>query len=164
MIQRPQSILLLLVIVALLTTTRLPMWSKQERDSPYAAAKVTYVISTWSFAAHVQGSPVRRTYFPYGLVGGLSLLVAGFATYALCSYENRAKQLKIGLLNSVVMGVMLGVLLCLILQKDRCLLPALCGNYRAGLGFFVMALVCNLWANVLIRKDERLVQAADRIR
>ena len=152
MIQRFRFALLQQAILFLLMAMvpMIGMWGKQEEDVLYFEAEASYSINVWSFTEQAYGEPVRVEFFPYSLVGYLALLAVGIAVYELYGCNgNRAKQLKIGLLNSVVMGVMFGILLYLILQKDRCLLPELRGDYLRCIELPVMALVCNLLANVL---------------
>ena len=166
MIQRPQTILLLVVFVSLLITTQCPMWYKSgEPDRPYAEAEKAYCITSWGFEElGPAGGLVNSAAFPYALVGWLALLAAGIAAYEVSRFKNRTMQLHLGLLNTLLIAVMIGLLAYLTVQKDKYLLPDVSGHYTLGPVFPVLALVSNLLANYCIRKDEKLVRAADRMR
>ena len=158
MIQRLQSVFLLSIIAALLTTTLVPIWTKIDTAT-------TYLINTWCFqAVNAAGEPMNRVLFPYALVGLLSFMAVGMATYELFRYDNRGLQLKLGMLNTLVMIVLLGLTLYLARQQEAQLLPAVPGKYQPGFFLLIVAMISNLLANHFIRKDEKLVRSADRMR
>ncbi len=138
MIQRPQSIFLLMVISALLAVARI------------STACVR--------AVGVADIPFGRIFLSWLFTGLLSLVATGIAMYALLRYDRRRLQLRLGVLNAFVLAILLGLSLYLLIQgqKDTQIL--------VGLLLPAVALVSNLLANHYIRKDEKLVKNADRIR
>ena len=107
---------------------------------------------------------MNRVLFPYALVGLLSFVAVGMATYELFRYDNRGLQLQLGVLNTLVMIVLIGLALYLARQKEAQLLPAVPGKYQPGFFLLIVAMISNLGANHFIRKDEKLVKSADRMR
>jgi len=166
MIQRPQSICLLIAIVFLLITTITPaIWSKSEDTSkPYFEVEKHYQITPWAFEDLSYGDVVGGKRYPYNLVGSFILLAAILAIYELLSYKRRTRQLKIGLLNTLLIAVSIGLMLYLTTQKDHHLLPHISGKYLPAFWFPFIALFSNWLASHLIRKDEKLVQDSERMR
>ncbi len=170
MIQRPQTILLLVVITSLLiAATPLPIWYKAEEPDQlyFESKKSTYSLTPWAFEAY-RGYRYSSTSFPYALVGWLTLLTLGLAIYEVSSFKNRTRQLKLGRLNTWLIVVMIGLRVYFILQKEKYVLPDMPGSGYRSWGIFptlpVIALVSNLMANYFIRKDAKLVRSADRMR
>ncbi|HAN49510.1 MAG TPA: hypothetical protein DCQ08_00445 [Amoebophilaceae bacterium] len=138
MIQRPQSIFLLMVISALLA--------------------VVLISAACVRAVGAAGIPFGRIFLPWLFAGLLSLIATGIAMYALLRYDRRRLQLRLGILNAYVLVILLGLSLYLSTQRQKetqllmsCLLLAI-------------ALASNLLANRCIRKDEKLVKFSERMR
>ncbi|MEM9417226.1 MAG: DUF4293 domain-containing protein [Bacteroidota bacterium] len=153
MIQRPQSIFLLIVIIALLVATALPIWTQ-------AGA---YHLSAWQLQEVNTGDALLHR-MPYVLLGVCCWLAAIVAAYALFRYDNRGLQLKLGMLNNLLILAILMSTLYLTRQKAALLLASVPGKYRIGFFLLIKALGSNLLANYFIRKDEKLVRSADRMR
>ena len=153
MIQRIQSIFLLIVALALLTATTVPIWSQ-------AGA---FHLSVWQLQEiNITGELTHR--MPYALLGVCCWLAAIVALYELFRYDNRGLQLRIGTLNNLFVLVMLFSILYLTRQKAALSLVNAPGKYHLGFFLLIIALAGNLLANHFIRKDERLVRSADRMR
>lgn len=157
MLQRPQSILLLVVIIALLLMTLLPIWTKQS---------ICYNMLAWCFPTTSSGgNSIKNFYFHCTSIGCLSLTAAGIAAYALCRYDNRVVQLKLGILNALMMIVLLGYLLYLTIPQDNQWVTNVpLRQHSLGFLLLAVALFSNLLANRCIRKDEKLVRSAERMR
>ncbi len=165
MIQRPQSLCLLVVNTALLIPLFFPLWCKQAQDVPYFYAEKTYYIHAWFLGEQSFGTGTYAIqWFPYCLVGLFFLLAVAIATYELIRYDNRALQIKLGIFNTAVIAVSIGLLLYLTLQEEKHLLPSVAGEYLRLSFLPAIALVSNLLANYFIKKDEALVKAANRMR
>lgn len=153
MIQRPQSIFLLVMIITLLTATIVPIWTQ-------AGA---YHLSAWQLQqVSDTGELLHR--MPYALLGVCCWLAAIIALYELFRYDNRGLQLKLGTLNNLLVLAMLISILYLTRQKAALLLVSAPGKYQAGFFLLIIALASNLLANHFIKKDEKLVRSADRMR
>lgn len=161
--QRPQSIFLLSVIISLVLAMIVPIWHKQEGEKTYLESEKTYCLNAWSMQEISYGKPVHTTQFPYACIGWISLFAVGIATYELCRYDDRVMQIKLGTLNALVMIMLLGCVL-VTTQQEEYLPLAVPGRYQPGFFLLVVALASNILANRYLKKDDKLVRAADRIR
>ncbi|MCU0318031.1 MAG: DUF4293 domain-containing protein [Amoebophilaceae bacterium] len=124
MLQRPQSIFLLVTVMALLIMIWAPVWPKEE---------VGVQLGSW-----------------------LCHIALGIAVYALISYRNRRLQVRLGLYNTLILIGLMGFTYYPVTQQ-------------AAKGFLIcslptIAFASNLLASWYIRKDERLIKDAARIR
>jgi Domain of unknown function (DUF4293) len=162
MIQRPQSIFLLIVIISLVMTMVVPIWHEQE--GMHHTSQKTYRIDAWSLQEVSYGKSVRASQFPYAIIGWLSLIAVGIAVYALFKYNDRGVQIKLGTLNTLAMIVLLGCMLRFTTQQEAHLPLEIPGKYQPGFLSIVVALANNLLASHYIRRDDKLVRESDRIR
>lgn len=158
MIQRPQSIFLLLVIICeLVVLGGASIWSKTNFDGN----EVLVNIQTWVHT--VNGKTVKEGthYLLMALLAGSTLLTAGI----LFSYKNRLRQMLMGLINSMLIAGTIGYAFYIIFKEAIPLFDsAQNGKYALGFYALVVALLGNMIANRLIRKDEMLVRSSDRMR
>ena len=129
MIQRPQSVLLLIVIGTLLVVGFMGVVHVQAVDT----------------AARPLGHMMLL------LASVLSLLAAGIAAYALLRYDNRELQYRLVSLNFWFIILLIGLTMYLPM-------------YTIASPLCIVAFLSNGLANRYIKKDDRLVRAADRIR
>ena len=101
-------------------------------------------------------------YFPYALCAILAIAAATVAIIEIGKFENRLLQLKLGALNSLLMAGALGSAVYFAIQQIK--LNQIAGQYEFGMWLPAIAMVSNLIANRFIRRDEKLVKDADRIR
>ncbi len=160
MLQRPQSVCLLAIVTTMIAMALLPIWVKSDTATVHF-----YVMNAWCFRKiGSEGKLLNVVYFPYALVGILALTSAGIAAYEVFKYDNRATQLKLGLLNALVLIATVGLLLYMIIQQEKHLLPEVSGKYKLGFLLPAIALASNLLANRFIQKDEKLVRSTNRMR
>ena len=131
MIQRPQSIFLLIVISALLA--------------------LAFISTERGQAADVLEVSSGNIFLPYLLMSMLSLIAAGVAMCVLLRYNHRGLQHRLGILNTLLMVVLMGLAIYFAMQNTALLLCA-------------VASVSNWLANYYIRKDEKLIKSAERMR
>lgn len=131
MIQRLQSVFLLIVIGTLLVV---------------GFTSVVHVQ-----AVDTAGIPPGRMMLFLLAASVLSLLAAGIAVYALLRYDNRELQYRLGSLNFWFIALLIGL---------TTYLP----TYPIALPLCIVAFLSNGLANRYIKKDDRLVRAADSIR
>ena len=146
--QRIQTVFLGIAILALLAGLVFPIWSTETKGDVLTAFY------------YLKGDHYQ--YSPYSLT---AILVIGSATLALIEitkYKNRLTQMKIGALNSLFLVAAVGSAVWFATQLIKALQTG--GQYGAGLWALGIAVFCNLVANRFIRKDERLVRDADRLR
>ena len=160
MIQRVQSIFLGLVALLMALVAGFNYWQKAAMDG---TSKI--YLNAIGRAIMEKGEPqANLEYFPYTFVAVLALLSCGIAVYELFQYKNRLLQLKLGAFNSLFMGGVLVLMVVFINQNEDVIDAGRRVMPRIGFYFPVGAMICNIIANRFIRKDEKLVRSADRMR
>lgn len=160
MIQRIQTIFLLLSSFGMILFLFLPVWMKLDPVS----GEVYMVFSTYLLHQTDADSASQLTYLPYAYSGGVAVLTVIISWIEIFKYKNRLTQIKLGTLNSLLMTGSLVYLVYLTYKAQEVLLPAVLGEYKLGLFMPAIALILNSMANRFIRKDEKLVRSVDRIR
>ncbi|MCU0450922.1 MAG: DUF4293 domain-containing protein [Bernardetiaceae bacterium] len=157
MIQRIQTVFLFLVMVALVLMLFFPLWQKQQAATQQMA-EFTVLSLTHQKAGQ---TVVAKNTIYLAIMAGVGMVLAAMSLF---SYKNRHLQVRINLLNTLVLAVMLLAAAFLSLQGEKFFEPAVRGQY--GLGFYMpgLALVFNALATRFIRRDEALVRSADRLR
>ena len=145
MIQRIQSIFLLLAGAAMLGTFGVPFATSATAGTGFLADQLYNVLD----------HPVLMVLA--GLGGALALL-------AIFLYNNRPLQVRLGYL-TIVMSILLPVVAFLLVflepaQKEQSAL------YEDGLGIYlpILALILSILAIRFIKKDDKLVRSMDRLR
>lgn len=163
MIQRVQSIFLFGVAACMIGMMSFSIWYKSDSEKnekvELTAFKYFHLkedIETGEIAVITEG----QTFY----IAILAILAAGVALYSIFKYDNRLLQMKLGALNSLFMGGAMGLIVYHIYQAERIIAPLQQGNFWYGFYFGVSALFMNLLSNRFIRRDEKLVRSADRIR
>jgi hypothetical protein len=156
MIQRIQTIFMAIVALAMFSMLFLPVWAKQ-------ADGQTVVLDAMGLLHTQDGQVVSQTNTMY--IGALALAIAAISIGSILSYKSRPKQLKMNLLNALLMFGLAAVNAYWVFSGGRHLFaPEMQGHF--GLGFYMpmVGLVMNSLANRFILKDERLVKSVDRLR
>ncbi len=159
MIQRPQSLLLALVIFAnsLATSTGWPIWSKIGASGQ----KATLFFNEWTVS---QGEQTTATH-PTIAIAILITLSTIITLVTIFSFKNRVRQMMLGLVNSLLLAGAMAYAFWVIFKKAMPTFdPEIQGKYGYGFYAMVVALLANMIANRLIRKDEMLVQSSNRMR
>lgn len=158
MIQRPQTLLLIGVVLLLMSSIFLKSWQKEAKNGNEKAFLTAYELRY--VAANEQENQTKSVFY----LAGLAVVAAGLATYSIMSYRSRMKQLKIGAFISLLIAVYAIVVIWHSSQAQLLFEPDNKGEY--GLGFYLPlgAFVCNMIANRLIQRDEKLVRSMDKLR
>ncbi|MGJ3233578.1 DUF4293 domain-containing protein [Marivirga sp.] len=160
MIQRIQTIFLLIVGLAMLVFLFAPIWQKVDSSSGASYTLTAFYLEMVS--APEDG--VKNEFVPYVVPGILGLLAVCIAFIAIGMYKKRMRQIMLSTLNSILIGTALGLSAYWATQAEGEFLPGIQGNYSYGLFLPAIALVFNSLAVRFIRKDERLVRSMDRLR
>lgn len=165
MIQRIQTIFLLLVALCMGLTFGFPIWEKISLAENQAVQVDAYQLTHYRFegtdAAVVAELIYSNSLWYITVLAGLSVVIALFAIF---QYRNRLTQIKLGALNALLIGGTV-VAAILAIYDAREIIPAAGeGSYLTGFWLPLGALLCNLLANRFIRRDELLVRSADRFR
>lgn len=157
MIQRIQSILLFLIALAMFVTAAiLPIWSaKAGEKGVYLTAKSMIL---------QEGATVTNLDSPI-LILILAVIAGIVALFSIFQYKNRLLQMKLGALNSLFIGATLIAMVYYVNIGESALnQQELQGGYLIGFWMPIIAALFNFLANRFIRKDEKLVRDADRLR
>lgn len=160
MIQRIQSLFLIFVILGMAAYLFLPFWIKTD---PSTGDQV--VFTAWFLKeASASGPGPAYHFFPYILGGIFAVITMVTSGFEIFRYKNRLTQIKLGMVNSILMSLILFFSAWLAIHAQKNLLPGALGAFKPGLFAPVFSMLFNALANRFIKKDEDLVRSADRIR
>jgi hypothetical protein len=157
MIQRIQSVFLLLLALAMLSVLALPIWHK-------ADALANQELTMTAFGFEPKGLQLPAGIGPVWLIGALAAAAAVVAIFEIFQFRNRAKQLLLGAVNLLLITATLGAAFYFSNKGEQLVNLKLEGQFLAGFYLPTLALLLNLLANRFIRRDEQLVRSMDRLR
>jgi hypothetical protein len=152
--QRKQTVFLAMAIAALVAMIFFPVWEARNETTRMTLYPLYYGVK--------EGDVFTVAYFPYCIIAVLAIAAATLAVIEIGIFENRLLQMKIGLLNSLLIAGCMGSAAYLAVKLIQANHSE--GHYGVSLFFPAVALVCNAIANRFIRRDENLVKDSDRIR
>lgn len=160
MIQRIQTVFLLLVGLAMLVFLFAPIWQKQDINTA-----VSYTQTAFYMEKVTTGDKgVENTFMSYAIPGILGIISVCIAFITIGLYKKRMRQIALCAVNSIIIGVALGLSAYWATQAESNILRDIQGGYQYGLFLPAIAIVFNSLAGRFIRRDERLVRSMDRIR
>ncbi|WP_207433794.1 DUF4293 domain-containing protein [Sabulibacter ruber] len=155
MIQRIQSVFLFLIVVAMVTMFFVPIWSKTN-----PADGQEYILNAYKLGP-ANGAATNNT-IVIAILAGVAALIA---LYEIFQYKSRLTQMKLGLLNSLVMAALMGCAFYFSSYVGEDLVKTdQEGEYMSGFYFPAVGLLLNVLANRFIKRDEDLVRSMDRLR
>ena len=157
MIQRIQSVFLLLLALAMLSVLALPLWHKID-------GLTHQELTLTAFGFQAQGLEVPATTGPVWVIGLLAAGAAAVAAFEIFQFRNRTRQLLLGTLNLLLITATLGATFYFSNKGEQMLNLKLEGQAQIAFYLPTLALLLNLLANRFIRRDEQLVRSADRLR
>ena len=160
MIQRIQTIFLILYIGALVCTFFFPVWQKISFDQNNSVnVMVTGYVSGVDFSRG-DSSILYDNFF----VSGLIIASCIIALISIFSYKNRLNQIKLGALNSLITSILIIYFLYEIFYNDRYIDINDKISFLISFYLIFLAILFNFLSNRFIRKDELLVRESERIR
>jgi glucan phosphoethanolaminetransferase (alkaline phosphatase superfamily) len=157
MIQRIQTVFLAVVALCMTGVLFTPIWSKVEASSSQSIELDALNL------VYRKGELTQQT--PVFYLAVMAIFAIIIAVFAIFQYKSRMKQVLFVALNSLLIGILLGIAVYMVYSKGS---PAFAPETRGefGIGFYLIfgALVSNWLANTFIRRDERMVREADRMR
>ncbi len=165
MIQRIQSIFLLLVAICMALMLGFDIWQKVSVADGEVVRLDAYYLTHFQMEEATDPTPtniVEQQAAWY--IAILASLAAVVALYSIFRYDNRLLQIKLGALNSLLIGVSFVAAMYLQYKGEEMLVTGASGEHLTGFYLPVAALLFNMLANRFIRKDEALVRSADRFR
>jgi len=165
MIQRVQSLFLVGVSVCMFLLIYFDIWEKKALDSNekivLTAFSMTHFVAEKEADTEIN-TIIEETGTYY--IAILAFLSAAIALFELLKYRNRLTQMKLGLVNTVLMCAALGLCYYFSAEGNKEFTDAPEGIFLAGFYMPIAALLLNVLANRFIRRDEKLVRSADRLR
>ena len=159
MIQRVQSLFLVVTVVCLVAALFFPVWQKLDTtDQSGVILRPTHT------EVYTPDKSMTKETFPAAVLGILAVAGIVIAIVEIFRYRNRLTQMKLGAVNSLVLAAFLGLSVYFTFRMEKMIGVVGEGTYEFGMYLPAVALICNLLANRSIRKDEALVRSVDRIR
>ena len=158
MIQRIQTVYLSLAIIAIALLFAFPL-------AQFFSETGTYVFSITGLKNMVPGEPDAfkpMVFLPLIIV---SILIALLALFTIFQYKRRSLQIKLtsfGVFASIALIMGIFFLYIPLIEKKINIIP----NYLDSIGIYLplIALVFIVLANRAIKRDDKLVRSADRLR
>lgn len=152
MLQRPQTLLLLVVILAMSMTAFGPLWI-------YESEKVSASIDIITIKSQ-PGGEASAAYL--AAVAGLSVLLA---LYSISQFKKRTLQIVVGAVNNLVITsfLLLGSFVAISKASELANITE-GGQFQWTFFLPAIAILANFIASKLIRKDDNLVKSMDRMR
>lgn len=159
MIQRIQSVFLLLLALSMLALMALPIW---EESNPQTGQHVE--LSAFNLTNTGAVAQAATTSTNTILICILAVISAGIALYEIFQFKSRLTQMKLGMLNTLVIAGTLIAVVYYAYYVGEDIIPETEG--KRDIGFYVpfAALVLNALSNRFISRDEKLVRSVDRLR
>ena len=160
MLQRPQTLLLGLIIILAFAATLLPNWEKTSTDGQITAVQTAFELKVTIMTQAEGKTDVRNKVY----IAALLILIAAFAGYSISQFSKRMNQLKIGF--AITLTITLTLVAIMLGGKEGDAFFEITKQGKYGYGFYCLfvALFANMISNRLIRRDEHLVRSMDRIR
>ena len=152
--QRKQTVFLIIVGACMLGSVLFPVWQGSGAAGEQSLFPLHYTTTV--------GDSQVTVYFPYSLTAICAIAAATVAFFEISRFRDRMLQIKLGALNSLFMAGNIGSSVYFATQLIKT--SQVAGEYGMALFLPVIAMVSNMVANRFIRKDEKLVRDADRIR
>lgn len=158
MIQRIQTIFLLLVVLAMAGFMSLPLWEKTALSGDQSFFLTAFTLKHQLNSVQSEIEPMYH-YF------ALAVLIAGIALFAIFKYKNRLMQSALCAVNSIMMTVLLGLVIYqTMFSVGKLFDPEEKGSYEFGFYALMIAMLANVMANRFIRRDEKMVKESNRFR
>lgn len=155
MIQRIQSVFLLITAMALAVFLGTNSYTRTLSDSE------TVIVNPYHVLHKVGTLGTEKPIFYVAVMACIAILMT---ILALFQYRNRLRQILFVAFNALMMGATLAVTVYHIVKDAK---PVGTGGeetYEVGIFALIVALISNYIANYFIKKDEKLVRSADRMR
>lgn len=158
MIQRIQTVYLTLAFIAIALLFAFPL-------AQFFAEHGAYIFSITGLKNMVPGDPDAFKPILFLPLIIVPVLIALLTLFAIFQYKNRSFQVKltnIGVLSSIALIMGIFFLYIPMIEKKINIVP----DYSKAFGIYLplVALVFMVMANRAIKRDEKLVRSADRLR
>lgn len=146
----------------MIMVTFLTLWEQVNPEQSQKMELTAWTLSTYSVENGKEEMVIDQKGVYY--IGILCLVAASLALYSLFQFRNRLRQMFLNMINSLVMGITLGVVVYQSYQSNMDFNPTVSGAFVLGFYAIIVAIILNVISNRFIRKDEKLIRSVDRIR
>ena len=155
MIQRIQSVFLLVVGICMVLMLFFPIWEKVNPETKESKMLTATVMT------HTKEGVTKKqsTYY----IAGLALASALLAFYTIFLYKNRVTQIKLVMFNTILICLILGLMVYIIMVEEKTF-SSKQDAYLIGYYLPIPAAIFSILARKFIKRDEDLVRSADRMR
>lgn len=155
MLQRIQTLFLLGAAACFTACYFVPFWN-------YSAPEFIYGVSVFSIKL-IKGSP---QFIEIGTLPVLVLVSVSeiLSVVSVFYYKSRITQIKINNYNLLLTVIFIGTIFLWIPYSLDKSLPTATAEWQPGLAFPLLSLIFIILANIFIKKDEKMVKSADRLR
>ena len=161
MIQRIQSVFLFIISILMLLLLYSDIWVISKPGSGEIVTMNAFQIQHFEKQdGEKQVIETQNSFY----IAILAVLSAGIALFSVFKYKNRMLQLKLGLLNTLLMVAIIGIIIYFVYDMEEMLPDASEGTFGIGIFYPAICLILNWLANRFIRKDEQLVRSSERFR
>ncbi len=154
MIQRIQTLFLGLVVIVMSLNLFSPVWMAKSVEK-------SMVLMPFYLLENKAGTEKHHGVL---YIAVLIVLIIGIAIFSMAKFKNRTLQLRLGMLNSLLLSVVV-LAFYLVIGKGKTMMG---GTFEESfeLGFYLplVSIIFNILANRFIKKDDDLVKSVDRIR
>ncbi|MEM9895072.1 MAG: DUF4293 domain-containing protein [Bacteroidota bacterium] len=169
MLQRVQTIFMAFATAAMVAFLFLPIWGKSQDDPAKEQEEYEYVLMSAFQIEYTLRSDTGKEQQVLGTqstlpLSGGAIGAALIMIFSISQFKNRLTQMKLNALFSLfAVGTLLGSYFY-ITKANALFDPVVQGNFLVGFFLPIVAMFNNFIANRFIRRDEKLVRSADRIR
>lgn len=156
MIQRIQSVFLLLLALSMLAILALTIWEEGNAQAGQHVELTAFHLKETATAGETASNTI--------LIAILAVASAAVAVYEIFQFKNRLTQMKLGMLNTLLIAGTLISVVYYAYYVGEPIIAATEGEREAGFYIPFAALILNALANRFIRRDENLVRSVDRLR
>ncbi len=155
MIQRIQSVFILITAMAMAVFLGTNAYTRTLSGTESIQVNAYHVL-------HKVGTlGTEKSIYYIAVLAGISIIVS---LLALFQYRNRIRQILFVAFNSLVMGTTLAITVYHIMKDAKEIGTGGEETYEVGIFALIVAMISNTFANYFIKKDEKLVRSADRMR
>lgn len=162
MIQRVQSVFMLIAALAMIAMTFFPLWEKADFETSRLITMNAFEVKLEE--QNAAGEMELISSLNVMLISLGAFLSAGVMLFSIFKYKHRMTQVKLNALFSLLSAITIIGIVYYSLKANALMLPEQQGSYLLGFYLPIVAMFSNFLANRFIRRDETLVRSADRIR
>jgi len=164
MIQRVQTIFMFFAVVAILAVLFLPFYKKVGATNEDGQEYVMVNAFQVSYERDLDGEIEILAQESTIVISIVAIVAAAVMLFSIFQYKKRINQVKLNALFSLLVACTIGGMAYYTTKANEIINPELGGYYLPAFYFPIAAMFNNFLANRFIRKDEKLVRSADRLR